>query len=142
MPITGWVDASTVIEPESEQVPSEGLGDIELPFPISPSRVVGDSMLPKDENGDVIVTYREQRSPLSSFCGRDRADADENVRTDAQHGKVSHASSKRGTALQGHAKRPAPAASDFQIARLMGPIKLGGSLAHLSHAIFCGDHRS
>jgi len=63
VPITGWVDASTVIEPESEQVPSEGLGDIELPFPISPSRVVGDSMLPKYENGDVIASYREQRSP-------------------------------------------------------------------------------
>jgi hypothetical protein len=77
-------------------------------------------MLPKDENGDVIVAYREQLS-LPSFYGRDRADAEENVRTDAQGGKVSHASiANAETALQDHARRPAPAASDFQIARLMG----------------------
>ncbi len=35
--------------------------------------VSGDSMLPKYENGDVIVVYREQRYPLSSFYGEEAA---------------------------------------------------------------------
>lgn len=77
VPIMGRVGAGAVIEPESEQVPPEGLGEIELPFPISGEtiafEVAGDSMLPKYENGDVIVVYRDQRHPLSSFYGEEAA---------------------------------------------------------------------
>ena len=77
IPIMGRVGAGAVIEPETEQVPPEGLGEIELPFPISEEtiafEVLGDSMLPKYENGDVIVVYREQRHPLSSFYGEEAA---------------------------------------------------------------------
>jgi repressor LexA len=77
IPIMGRVGAGAVIEPENEQVPPEGLGEIELPFPISEETVAfevsGDSMLPKYENGDVIVVYREQRHPLSSFYGEEAA---------------------------------------------------------------------
>ena len=50
-PIMGRVGAGAVIEPEYEQVPPEGLGDIVLPFPIMEEtvafEVMGDSMLPK-----------------------------------------------------------------------------------------------
>jgi repressor LexA len=57
-PIMGRVGAGAVIEPDYEQVPPEGLGDIALPFPIMEETVafeiVGDSMLPKYESGDVI----------------------------------------------------------------------------------------
>src|SRR6201993_4026875 len=77
VPIMGRVGAGASIGPEHEQVPPEGLGEIELPFPIAEEtiafEVVGDSMLPKYENGDVIVVYREQRYPLSSFYGEEAA---------------------------------------------------------------------
>src|SRR5438477_12733588 len=77
VPIMGRVGAGAVIEPESEQMPPEGLGEVELPFPISEEtiafEVAGDSMLPKYENGDVIVVYREQRHPVSSFYGEEAA---------------------------------------------------------------------
>jgi repressor LexA len=77
VPIMGRVGAGAVIEPDTEQVPPEGIGEIELPFPIAEETVAfevsGDSMLPKYENGDVIVVYREQRHPLSSFYGEEAA---------------------------------------------------------------------
>lgn len=77
VPIMGRVGAGAVIEPEHEQVPPEGLGEIELPFPISEEtiafEVAGDSMLPKYENGDVIVVFKEQRHPVSSFYGEEAA---------------------------------------------------------------------
>ena len=75
VPIMGRVGAGATIEPDVEQVPPEGLGEVELPFPISGEtvafEVTGDSMLPKYENGDVIVVYREQRHPLASFFGEE-----------------------------------------------------------------------
>src|SRR5262245_25575657 len=59
VPIMGRVGAGASIEPEYEQVPPEGLGEVELPFPVSEEtiafQVAGDSMLPKYENGDIIV---------------------------------------------------------------------------------------
>src|SRR5664280_2586343 len=77
VPSMGRVGAGAVIEPEHEQVPPEGLGEVELPFPIAEEtiafEVAGDSMLPKYENGDVIVVYREQRHPISSFYGEEAA---------------------------------------------------------------------
>ena len=75
VPIMGRIRAGAAIEPEYEQVPPEGLGEVQLPFPISEEtigfEVAGDSMLPKYENGDVVVVYREQRHPLASFFGEE-----------------------------------------------------------------------
>jgi repressor LexA len=77
VPIMGRVGAGATIEPEHEQVPPEGLGEVELPFPIAEEtiafEVIGDSMLPKYENGDVIVVFRDQRHPISSFYGEEAA---------------------------------------------------------------------
>src|SRR5471032_670683 len=71
VPIMGRVGAGAVIEPEHEQVPPEGLGEVRLPFPIAEESIAfevsGNSMLPKYENGDIIVVFREQRHPVSSF---------------------------------------------------------------------------
>ena len=77
VPIMGRVGAGAVIEPENEQVPPEGLGEVQLPFPIAEEtiafEVAGDSMLPKYENGDIIVVYRDQRHPLTIFYGEEAA---------------------------------------------------------------------
>jgi repressor LexA len=77
VPIMGRVGAGAVIEPEYEQVPPEGLGEVQLPFPISEEtiafEVAGDSMLPKYEHGDVIVVYKEQNHPVGSFYGEEAA---------------------------------------------------------------------
>ena len=77
VPIMGRVGAGAIIEPEHEQVPPEGLGEVELPFPIAEEtiafEVIGDSMLPKYEHGDIIVVYKEQRHPPSSFYGEEAA---------------------------------------------------------------------
>ena len=73
--IMGRVGAGASIEPDLEQVPPEGLGDVDLPFAMSEETIAfevsGDSMLPKYENGDVIIVFREQRYPLSSFYGEE-----------------------------------------------------------------------
>jgi repressor LexA len=77
VPIMGRVGAGATIEPEYEQVPLQGLGEVELPFSIGEEtiafEVAGDSMLPKYENGDIILVYREQRHPVSSFYGEEAA---------------------------------------------------------------------
>src|SRR5476651_2832760 len=77
VPIMGRVGAGAIIEPEHEQVPPEGLGEVELPFPLAEEtiafEVAGDSMLPKYETGDIIVVYLEQRHPQESFYGEEAA---------------------------------------------------------------------
>src|SRR5579871_7024579 len=97
VPIMGRVGAGATIEPENEQVPPEGLGDVELPFPISGETIAfevsGDSMLPKYENGDVIVVYRDQRHPLASFYGEEaavRLKSGERYLKTIERGKTSH----------------------------------------------------
>jgi len=77
VPIMGYLGAGAEVEPEWEQVPPEGLDQIDIPFPMPPDMIAfvvrGDSMLPVYKDGHVIVVYREQKRPLESFYGEDAA---------------------------------------------------------------------
>jgi repressor LexA len=82
VPLMGYLGAGAEVDPDYEQVPPEGLDQIELPFSLNEDliafKVRGDSMLPFYKDGAVIVVYREQKKPLEAFFGDEAA-----VRTSA-----------------------------------------------------------
>lgn len=84
VPVMGLVGAGGEVSPEYEQVPEDGLDQIEVPFPLPGDmiafKVVGISMLPRYDDGDVIVVWREQRRALETFYGEEAA-----VRTAGGH---------------------------------------------------------
>ena len=63
IPVVGRIGAGAEIQPEFEQVPPEGLYEIEVPFPIPAEaialQVEGDSMWPRYDPGDVIICWRQ-----------------------------------------------------------------------------------
>ncbi|WP_238395196.1 S24 family peptidase, partial [Streptococcus suis] len=65
VPLMGYVGAGAEVEPDFEQVPEEGMEQIEVPFPLPADMIAlqvrGDSMLPQFRNGVIIIVYREQR---------------------------------------------------------------------------------
>ena len=67
VPIMGYLGAGAEVEPEFEQVPPEGLDQIDLPFPVPDEmiafKVTGNSMLPVYRPDHIIIVYREQRKP-------------------------------------------------------------------------------
>jgi repressor LexA len=79
--IVGYLGAGAEVEPEFEQVPPDGLDQIEVPFPLPDEmiafKVRGVSMLPVFKDGTIIVVYRDQKKPLDAFFGEEAA-----VRTD------------------------------------------------------------
>jgi phage repressor protein C with HTH and peptisase S24 domain len=77
IPLMGYIGAGAEIEPEFEQVPPDGLEQIYVPFAMPAEMIAlgvkGDSMLPAYRDGAIIIAYREQRRPLTTFFGEDAA---------------------------------------------------------------------
>lgn len=77
IPVMGYLGAGAEVMPEFEQVPPEGLDQIEVPFPLPGEmiafKVRGDSMLPVYKDGAVIIVYRDQQRPLHAFFGEEAA---------------------------------------------------------------------
>ncbi len=77
VPVMGMIGAGASIEPEFEQIPADGLHQVELPFAVPDELIAfevdGDSMLPAYEDGDVILVWKEQRRSLESFFGKEAA---------------------------------------------------------------------
>jgi hypothetical protein len=74
--IVGKIGAGHEILPEFEQIPPDGLFEIEVPFPIPEDslafEVEGDSMWPRYDAGDVIICAR-QSEDAESVIGREAA---------------------------------------------------------------------
>lgn len=114
--LMGRVGAGAEISPEHEQVPEEGLDEIELPFPIGIEAIAfevqGESMLPRYDAGALVVCSTAPRDP-DSFIGFEVA-----VRTSkgARYLKTLRRGSKRGLyTLESFNARPIP---DVKIAWL------------------------
>lgn len=77
VPLMGYVGAGAVIEPEFEQTPPEGLDQIQLAIPIPDDMIAfqvrGISMLPRYDDGDVIIVWRDQKRATDSFLGEEAA---------------------------------------------------------------------
>ncbi len=77
VPLMGYIGAGAEIMPDFEQVPPDGLEQIEIPFSLPDEMVAfqvrGDSMLPVYREGCIIIVYRNQKKPLEAFYGQDAA---------------------------------------------------------------------
>ncbi|QRM44005.1 XRE family transcriptional regulator [Rhizobium sp. BG4] len=77
VPLMGYIGAGAQIEPEFEQTPPEGLDQISVPFPLPDDMIAfevrGDSMLPVFKDRSILIVYRDQKRPLSSFYGEEAA---------------------------------------------------------------------
>lgn len=71
--IMGRIGAGAHIEPDFEQVPPEGLGEVELTFTPDQDmiafQVIGDSMLPEYRPGDIVVVHETQRRAINDMIG-------------------------------------------------------------------------
>lgn len=75
--IMGYVGAGAEINPDFEQVPPDGLEEINVFLPLPAEmvgfKVKGDSMLPRYDEDDVIICFQDQKRPIESFFGDEAA---------------------------------------------------------------------
>jgi phage repressor protein C with HTH and peptisase S24 domain len=75
--IMGKIGAGSVIEPDIEQVPDDGIFQIQLPFPVPDEligfQVDGPSMMPYQEDGNIVLVWKEQQKSIESFYGEPAA---------------------------------------------------------------------
>jgi len=61
--VMGRIGAGAEISPDDEQIPPEGLYEIETPFPLPEDaiafEVIGESMWPRYDPGDIIICWRQ-----------------------------------------------------------------------------------
>lgn len=105
--VMGRIGAGAEIEPENEQIPPEGLYDIEAPFPVPDDsiafEVVGESMWPRYDPGDIIICWASQ-SNIEEVVGWEAA-----IRlTDGRRflKRILHGSSKSTYDLESHNAAP------------------------------------
>lgn len=74
--VVGRVGAGAEVSPEEEQIPPDGLAQVELPFAIPDDalafEVQGESMWPRYDPGDVVVCWNGQTDP-DRLIGREAA---------------------------------------------------------------------
>jgi repressor LexA len=77
VPVMGFIGAGAEILPDYEQIPPEGIDQIDVPFPLPDDMVAfevrGDSMLPVFKDKSIVIVYREQKRPLVDFYGEEAA---------------------------------------------------------------------
>jgi phage repressor protein C with HTH and peptisase S24 domain len=65
--VVGRIGAGAEILPEFEQIPPEGLFEIDVSFPLPPDAVAfaveGDSMWPRYDSGDVVICGKAESDP-------------------------------------------------------------------------------
>lgn len=65
--VVGRIGAGAEISPDLEQVPPEGLDQVELPFPLALDavafEVVGESMMPRYDPGALVICSANSRDP-------------------------------------------------------------------------------
>lgn len=74
--VMGRIGAGAEISPDEEQVPPEGIDEIEVPFPLPDNAIAfevqGESMWPRYDPGDVIVCINQERDP-GTLIGQEAA---------------------------------------------------------------------
>ncbi|WP_367928107.1 S24 family peptidase [Aquamicrobium sp.] len=77
IPVMGYLGAGAEVEPDYEQVPPDGLDQVQIPFPVPDDMIAfavkGISMMPVFKPGTVIVVYRDQKKPIEAFYGLEAA---------------------------------------------------------------------
>jgi phage repressor protein C with HTH and peptisase S24 domain len=77
VPIMGRIGAGAEIEPEFEQVPPEGIFEVEVNVPLPEGmigfEVVGESMYPRYDDGDVVICSAAGVSPSNLEPGQEAA---------------------------------------------------------------------